>query len=143
MEKISKLEEEEEIKRQIKLIEAQDKSDFQIHDPEMAPQDKPFEVYDPDMDDELKKANSNMQASLQLAQTNSNHMALAGSTNDKNLYKSVEIKGLKEQNDGNNVNLDTQMAEMSKNKMLFDAIQSSIKKDSRLFRSVIESSSKN
>lgn len=93
--------------------------------------------------DELKKANSNMQASLQLAQTNSNHMALAGSTNDKNLYKSVEIKGLKEQNDGNNVNLDTQMAEMSKNKMLFDAIQSSIKKDSRLFRSVIESSSKN
>lgn len=93
--------------------------------------------------DELKKANSNMQASLHLSQTNSNHMALAGSTNDKNLYKSVEIKGLKEQNDGNNVNLDTQMAEMSKNKMLFDAIQSSIKKDSRLFRSVIESSSKN
>ena len=53
------------------------------------------------------------------------------------------VKGLQEQNDGNNVNLDTQMSEMSKNKILFDAIQSSIKRDSRLFRSVIESSAKN
>ena len=93
--------------------------------------------------DELKKANKDMQLQLQLSQTNSNHLPLANSTNNDALYKSVDIKGLKEQNDGNNVNLDTQMAEMSKNKMLFDAIQSSIKKDSRLFRSVIESSSKN
>ncbi len=93
--------------------------------------------------DEMKKANENMQVKLQLSQTNNNHLPIASNANDKNLYKAVEIKGLKEQNDGNNVNLDSQMAEMSKNKMLFDAIQSSIKKDSRLFRSVIESSSKN
>jgi flagellar basal-body rod protein FlgB len=57
--------------------------------------------------------------------------------------KLIDVKNLEEQNDGNNVNLDTQMSEMSKNKILFDAIQSSIKRDSRLFRSVIESSAKN
>jgi flagellar basal-body rod protein FlgB len=34
------------------------------------------------------------------------------------------------------------MSEQSKNKVLFDAIQSSIKKDSRLFRSVIDASGK-
>lgn len=95
--------------------------------------------------DEMQKANDNMHAKLQLSQTNANHMALNTntSTSSNAKYNSVEIKGLKEQNDGNNVNLDSQMAEMSKNKMLFDAIQSSIKKDSRLFRSVIESSAKN
>ncbi|PHO16784.1 flagellar basal-body rod protein FlgB, partial [Malaciobacter molluscorum LMG 25693] len=40
-------------------------------------------------------------------------------------------------------NLDSQMSEQAKNKIIFDAIQSSIKRDSRLFRSVIESSAKN
>ena len=55
----------------------------------------------------------------------------------------VQVSGLQEQNDGNNVNLDSQMSEQSKNKVIFDAIQSSIKRDSRLFRSVIESSAKN
>ncbi len=54
----------------------------------------------------------------------------------------IEVPNLIEQNDGNNVNLDSQMSEQSKNKVLFDAIQSSIKKDSRLFRSVIDASSK-
>ncbi len=54
----------------------------------------------------------------------------------------VQVPNLIEQNDGNNVNLDSQMSEQSKNKVLFDAIQSSIKKDSRLFRSVIDASGK-
>ena len=54
----------------------------------------------------------------------------------------IQVPNLIEQNDGNNVNLDSQMSEQSKNKVLFDAIQSSIKKDSRLFRSVIDASGK-
>ena len=54
----------------------------------------------------------------------------------------IDVPNLIEQNDGNNVNLDSQMSEQSKNKVLFDAIQSSIKKDSRLFRSVIDASGK-
>jgi len=80
---------------------------------------------------------------ISLKQTNSKHMNLVGSTSTDNNPKLIEVSGLQEQNDGNNVNLDTQMSEMSKNKVLFDAIQSSIKRDSRLFRSVIESSAKN
>ena len=80
---------------------------------------------------------------LKMKQTNSKHI----STIDNNLSsvnpKLLEVQGLQEQNDGNNVNLDSQMSEMSKNKILYDAIQSSIRRDSKLFRSVIESSAKN
>lgn len=80
---------------------------------------------------------------LKMKQTNSKHI----SSLDNNLSninpKLLDVKGLQEQNDGNNVNLDSQMSEMSKNKILYDAIQSSIKRDSKLFRSVIESSAKN
>ncbi len=84
-----------------------------------------------------------VQNTLQLSKTNSNHIPNISSTQHMSSPKLVEVKGLEEQNDGNNVNLDTQMSEMSKNKILYDAIQSSIKKDSRLFRSVVESSAKN
>ena len=80
---------------------------------------------------------------LQMKQTNSKHLSSIHNGLSNINPKLIDVKGLAEQNDGNNVNLDTQMSEMSKNKILFDAIQSSIKRDSRLFRSVIESSAKN
>lgn len=91
-------------------------------------------------EDELNNSTLN---SLQLKSTNIKHMPNINSFSANSNPKLVEVEGLEEQNDGNNVNLDTQMGEMSKNKILFDAIQSSIKRDSRLFRSVIESSAKN
>ena len=81
--------------------------------------------------------------SLQMKQTNSKHISTIGNTLSNVNPKLLEVKGLQEQNDGNNVNLDNQISEMSKNKILYDAIQSSIKRDSKLFRSVIESSAKN
>jgi len=90
---------------------------------------------------ELKKIDNDKD--LKMFATNSKHMtgmADVPKTNQPNL---IELKGLEEQNDGNNVNLDTQMSEMSKNKVIFDALQSSIKKDSRLMRSIVESSQKN
>ena len=91
---------------------------------------------------ELNKQNS--QRDLSLSTTNSKHINPSLSDiNNFNEPRLVNVKGLKEQNDGNNVSMDKQMSEMSKNKIIFDAIQSSIKKDSRLFRSVIESSQKN
>lgn len=90
-------------------------------------------------EDELKSADN----SLKLKQTNSRHITSIDNGLSTINPKLVQVKGLEEQNDGNNVNLDSQMGEMSKNKMLFDAIQSSIKRDSRLFKSVIESSAKN
>ena len=90
-------------------------------------------------EDELKSADN----SLKLKQTNSRHITSIDNGLSTINPKLIQVKGLEEQNDGNNVNLDSQMGEMSKNKMLFDAIQSSIKRDSRLFKSVIESSAKN
>ncbi len=92
-------------------------------------------------ENELKKVNDSHD--LKMFSTNSMHMS--GLTNIQKTNKStlIQVKDLEEQNDGNNVNLDTQMSEMSKNKVIFDAIQAAIKKDSRLFRSVIESSQKN
>lgn len=91
-------------------------------------------------EDELSSSISN---NLQLKATNSRHISNFNLSSLNSNPKLIDVKNLEEQNDGNNVNLDTQMSEMSKNKILFDAIQSSIKRDSRLFRSVIESSAKN
>ena len=91
---------------------------------------------------ELKKVEKNND--LKLATTSSMHMnGFQQNPKMNNNPSLVRVSGLEEQNDGNNVNLDTQMSEMSKNKVVFDALQSSIKKDSRLFRSVIEASQKN
>ena len=92
-------------------------------------------------EDELNNSITNN--SLQLKATNSKHMTNINSSLTNSNPKLMEVDNLEEQNDGNNVNLDTQMGEMSKNKILFDAIQSSIKRDSKLFRSVVESSAKN
>lgn len=91
---------------------------------------------------EMSKVKGNNE--LQLFTTNTKHINPSlNDINKLNEPRLVNVKGLKEQNDGNNVSMDNQMSEMSKNKIIFDAIQSSIKKDSRLFRSVIESSQKN
>ena len=90
-------------------------------------------------DEQLNLATKN---SLQMSQTNNKHMRNIDPTSNLSNPRLLEVKGLQEQNDGNNVNLDSQMSEQSKNKVLFDAIQSSIKKDSRLFRSVIDASGK-
>lgn len=90
--------------------------------------------------DELNNA---MKSRLKLARTDGMHLKSINQNISMNKMNLVEPKGLEEQNDGNNVNLDTQMSEMSKNKILYDAIQSAIRKDSRLFRDVIASSQKN
>lgn len=88
-------------------------------------------------DEELKQQNI-----LQLKRTTKNHMH---NIDYKHLHnpRLVQVPNLVEQNDGNNVNLDSQISEQSKNKIIFDAIQSSIKKDSKLFRAVIDASGKN
>lgn len=93
-------------------------------------------------EDELN--NSISANNLEMKKTDSRHIPSASAYHQmNNSPRLIQMQGLQEQNDGNNVNLDAQMSEMSKNKILFDAIQTAIKKDSRLFRSVIESSAKN
>jgi len=99
-----------------------------------------FKTKDLKFEDQLRK--SNEESNLRLATTHSKHMRL--SEDDKmSKFKVYDVKGLVEQNDGNNVNLDTQMSEMSKNSVMFSAVQNSIKKDSSWFKTMIDSSSKN
>lgn len=45
-------------------------------------------------------------------------------------------------NDGNSVDLDVESSEMAKNSMMFNALTAALKKDSALFKSVIDASSK-
>lgn len=90
-------------------------------------------------DEQLNLATKN---SLQMSQTNNKHMRNIDPTSNLSNPRLLEVKGLQEQNDGNNVNLDAQISEQSKNKVIIDAIQSAIKRDSRLFRSMIDSSAK-
>jgi flagellar basal-body rod protein FlgB len=91
--------------------------------------------------DHLKK--SQFDNDLKLAVTHQGHMRPAFEDNQKSKYEIYEVKNLDEQNDGNNVNLDTQMSEMSKNSIQFSALQNSIKKDSSWFKIMIDASSKN
>ena len=91
-------------------------------------------------EDEMKKVDKD---DLKMNITHQNHIAFPSDEKQINRPILQEVQGLEEQNDGNNVSLDTQMGEMSKNQMIFSALQQSIKTDSRLLRSVIESSAKN
>ncbi len=91
-------------------------------------------------EDQLNRSENDYK--LKLAKTHINHISFKHEEQHPNM-KLYEVKGLEEQNDGNNVNLDSQMSEMSKNSIMFSALQSSIKKDSVWFKSVIDASSKN
>ena len=99
-----------------------------------------FKTKELKFNDELDKSQS--EHDLKLNVTHRGHMNIEPETSEKNYYMN-ETKGLHEQNDGNNVNLDTQMSSMAQNSVMFSAIQSSIKKDSSWFKSVIDASSKN
>jgi flagellar basal-body rod protein FlgB len=79
---------------------------------------------------------------LKLSITNGKHISSMEDKKKSN-FDAFEVQNLKEQNDGNNVNLDSQMSEMSKNSIMFSAVQSSIKKDSAWFKIMIDASSKN
>lgn len=100
-----------------------------------------YKTKDLKFQDQLNASDNEYQ--LKLVRTNSRHMASFKDENSNSSMKLYEVNGLKEQNDGNNVNLDTQMSEMSKNSIMFSALQNSIKKDSLWFKSVIDASSKN
>lgn len=90
--------------------------------------------------DELQKSKEDK--NLNLAITHNKHIQVDNNI-DKSNVELYEVEGLIEQNDGNNVNLDSQVSEQSKNSIMFTALQNSIKKDSLWFKNVIDSSSKN
>ncbi len=78
---------------------------------------------------------------LELATTNGAHIPL-----QKNSSESMPItyfrNGHMARNDGNSVDLDVETTEMSKNSIMFNALIQAIKKDGRIFKSVIEASGK-
>jgi flagellar basal-body rod protein FlgB len=100
-----------------------------------------FKTKDVSFEQELQNVKN--KNDLQLKVTHKNHIATEiVSGKPMNKPEIFELEGLEEQNDGNNVNLDHQISEMSKNAVLHDAISKSIKKDSTWFKMMVDSSSK-
>ena len=100
-----------------------------------------YKIKDVSFEDSLKMENKNRD--LELLTTNNNHIKPLNEEGANPKIRLYEVENLQEQNDGNNVNLDLQMSEMSKNSVVFQALQASIKKDAEFFKSVIDSSAKN
>ena len=78
---------------------------------------------------------------LALAQTDGAHIPLKNETSS---YKPTTYfrDGHMARNDGNSVDIDVETTEMSKNSIMFNALVQANKKDSAIFRSVIEASQK-
>jgi len=78
---------------------------------------------------------------LKMAQTDKNHMRTA---KESSSHKATTFfrDGHMARNDGNSVDIDVETTEMSKNSIMFNAIVNAKKKDSAIFRSVIEASAK-
>jgi flagellar basal-body rod protein FlgB len=78
---------------------------------------------------------------LALAQTNGAHIPLM---NEKSSSKPTVFfrDGHMARNDGNSVDIDVETTEMSKNSIMFNALIQAAKKDSMIYKSVIDSSSK-
>lgn len=78
---------------------------------------------------------------LEMAQTSGAHFALL---DEQNISKSKTFfrDGHMARNDGNSVDLDVETTEMSKNSIMFTALVNAMKKDSGIYKSVIEASSK-
>ncbi|MDQ1298172.1 MAG: flagellar basal-body rod protein FlgB [Campylobacterota bacterium] len=78
---------------------------------------------------------------LQMTHTNGAHLNGVSASND---IKATTFfrDGHMARNDGNSVDLDVESSEMAKNSMMFNALTAALKKDSALFKSVIDASSK-
>ncbi len=88
-----------------------------------------------------KLYSSNTNDKLKLAKTNPRDLS---SLQDDNLQKATVFfrDGQDARNDGNTVDLDVETTELAKNTVMYDAITAALKKDSAIFRSVIDASSK-
>ncbi len=96
-----------------------------------------------DISFENELSNSLNNNDLRLKITHEKHINFENENTKQSSVKVFEVEGLEEQNDGNNVNLDTQISNMAKNSIMFDAVQQSIKKDAMWFKEIIAASGKN
>ncbi|MFH0710575.1 MAG: flagellar basal body rod protein FlgB [Pseudomonadota bacterium] len=78
---------------------------------------------------------------LQMTQTSGKHLGGFSSVSDTKATTFFR-DGHMARNDGNSVDLDVESSEMAKNSTMFNALTAAIKKDSMIFKSVIDASSK-
>lgn len=78
---------------------------------------------------------------LQMSHTNGAHLKGFASSNETKATTFFR-DGHMARNDGNSVDLDVESSEMAKNSTMFNALTAALKKDSALFKSVIDASSK-
>ncbi len=78
---------------------------------------------------------------LKMAKTDQNH--LSGYQDSAVLKPTIYLRdGHTQRNDGNTVDLDIETTELGKNNMMFNALSAALKKDSAIFKSVIDASSR-
>ena len=80
-------------------------------------------------------------SSLQMAQTTGAHLGGFNTTSETKPTTFFR-DGHTARNDGNSVDLDVESSELAKNSTMFNALTAAIKKDSMLFKSVIDASAK-
>ena len=86
----------------------------------------------------LLKSDTN---SLKMAQTDSNH--LKPKSESSNTKPTLFFRdGHMARNDGNSVDIDVETTELSKNSIMYNALVSAMKKDTLIFKSVIDASQK-
>ena len=78
---------------------------------------------------------------LPMARTNGAHLEGTGAQSDAK-PSTFFRDGHMARNDGNSVDLDVETTEMAKNSTMFNALTAALKKDSALFKSVIDASAK-
>ena len=96
--------------------------------------------FEDSLQNEAKKIfNEPTVAKLELARTDGAHFASAHETNagQATLYYR---DGHLARNDGNSVDLDIETTEMTKNSMMFQGITAALKKESALFKAVLQAS---
>ncbi len=90
---------------------------------------------------EAKSLYGSLEKKLELAKTDPNHLEFLDEDNPKNAK--IFFRGTHPtRNDGNNVDIDIESTEMSKNAIMFDALTSAIKKQGMIFKSVLDASGK-
>ena len=78
---------------------------------------------------------------LKMAQTDNQHMS-AYKNNDNSRSTIYLRDGHMARNDGNTVDLDIETTELGKNSIMFNALTAALRKNSTIFKSVLEASAK-
>jgi len=97
--------------------------------------------FESSLKEEENRLYGNQSHQLKLAKTNSRHL---GPLNDNDDKKGTIFfrDGQDARNDGNTVDLDVETTELAKNEVMYNALSAALKKDSSIFRSVLDASAK-